>query len=632
MKKLLVSLLILSSCVQAPLRQNTLVPALPSSRMPAQSQTDFEAQQTCARDLCGDPRRFQPSRGEGAFKEIIPQNVKSFLEVSVNPLLAQLVDDRANMGLLKIGAIEILTKRLERDFLTFPQITFVVISTLTRRFGELSSEVQVPTDKGVGIAFDYEKLRLKQPDFDPVILKKAVTIINAFLASAEAKEAYAYQGLSYDFYFQLLQQQNPSYPLNELQQSDAFTLTGEIRRVMEKLGVFSYLNFDLDVIGKVSRNELLTDTEKQEYMKLRSATLSMKGVLNIDVQMAAVENLIDVTKLLREIKWPETASISKTLLGSDRARAFAKQKVSDYCEKAIAPAIAASPSDLRLKKAFAFGQSVKVAAKTAAALYFSGQALGAAQSAIDRVEFVSPVGIEKSKANMLEKFGKDLKILKQQKRIFETATAGQLDWKSLFVSTFVEMNARSEEILFQATQDSCDGMRPAFFEDGALTAIGKIKVGWQSLLYPGWGAGIIAHELGHVVSAAATGLEGSEKYDFARQCTARLHKQMLTDTVFNLSSPNNEEDWSDLFAATTMKELNKTWPFVQNFGCALLPLASDDGYGKLDLFSGRGSKGHSNDLFRAIHIQVNTDREIPNSCLGLVKGKKTELFSSPCGK
>ncbi len=132
-----------------------------------------------------------------------------------------------------------------------------------------------------------------------------------------------------------------------------------------------------------------------------------------------------------------------------------------------------------------------------------------------------------------------------------------------------------------------------------------IKISWFSVKYPAYGAGIVAHELGHVVS------QNSSQYDHQKQCLA--NKQ---------SNQYMEEDIADFIAAKVSVRLQNQMK-QGNFGCILASTEetsdSSNAFNQRQQFSLSPDPNdvHSSGLYRALQIAMNRKENIPVTCKAL---------------
>lgn len=134
-----------------------------------------------------------------------------------------------------------------------------------------------------------------------------------------------------------------------------------------------------------------------------------------------------------------------------------------------------------------------------------------------------------------------------------------------------------------------------------------IKVSWFSVKRPDYGASIVAHELGHIVSAH------SRSFDTQKAC--------LTDKQGG-SNQFQEEDIADLIA---LKVVTKSQNTLQhnNFGCALASMEKEPHLLNIDK-----KDVHSSPLYRALQVASARKEAIPASCMSLVNAQAPQALRS----
>ncbi len=153
-----------------------------------------------------------------------------------------------------------------------------------------------------------------------------------------------------------------------------------------------------------------------------------------------------------------------------------------------------------------------------------------------------------------------------------------------------------EETIYNEVQEFCEENGPKHIADAALSSLSLINVGWRSVMYPEYGYGIAAHELGHVISAADPEATASTKY-----CLAENKGQVAATT---------EEDFADNFAMK-MLELSKATD-NRNYGCLLLRQA-DRQYSNLTMGIDPDipDDSHSSGFYRLIALGTHLDNLTP---------------------
>ena len=192
-----------------------------------------------------------------------------------------------------------------------------------------------------------------------------------------------------------------------------------------------------------------------------------------------------------------------------------------------------------------------------------------------------------------------------------------------------------EESAITDVRSVCSGLEPSFFEDKTLAEIKLIQVGWQSIAFPELGAGVLAHEIGHVVSKAVSTLNSlptAIAYTSARQCSADNHRAFEPAVLGRNFSQFAEEDWADVFSVKAMSYLRSVWPYSKNMACALVHISNSKTYDGFDLFIPGSTDVHSTGAYRVMQTEVNSGRALPASCSAAYATSELSAVANACGK
>ena len=108
----------------------------------------------------------------------------------------------------------------------------------------------------------------------------------------------------------------------------------------------------------------------------------------------------------------------------------------------------------------------------------------------------------------------------------------------------------------------CESLRPQYFIDRSFWETRTIRLGWQSAIFGEFGAGVIAHELGHIISGQARSAKnGNSAFTETRACTVSIHSAL--NSKGEVTEQYQEEDWADTFAASVLNELKTDWPYAR---------------------------------------------------------------------
>jgi len=235
---------------------------------------------------------------------------------------------------------------------------------------------------------------------------------------------------------------------------------------------------------------------------------------------------------------------------------------------------------------------------------------------IEGVGFSMPLSTKARAQKISAELDEKIENLENDIRVLENASVEE------FALMVVAAAAPSKDDR-TAIQTLCESHYIGGSSDYTLTLTGKISVSWQSIKNKYTGYGVMAHEMGHVISAALRETESNKAsydlsaYEAAKTCTAIRHGL----TPETLESHDTEEDFADLFAAHLTKRQASLMATKGNFGCILLGHDSKV-YGPatgLELKHPETTQDvHSTSFYRLIQQEMDLGRSLPSSCQKIV--------------
>lgn len=154
---------------------------------------------------------------------------------------------------------------------------------------------------------------------------------------------------------------------------------------------------------------------------------------------------------------------------------------------------------------------------------------------------------------------------------------------------------------------ACVQMVDLDITDKTLPVDDSVKISWLSVRSPRLGAGILAHELGHIVDRFSTA------FSTQRQC---LIGKKSSDTYAG-------EDFGDWFAAKVAVQLEKNDRMpTENIGCFF---ASAE---KTATLADPTGDVHSSGLYRALNIAQTEGKKLPDSCTKLAQQENAKAIGS----
>jgi len=582
----------------------------------------------CAIDLCGDTKSFLNLDEMISSRKNVPINIKNEFDQNIRPLLDNWVRFSIETLRKQLNSSIDQIAQLQKSSLTDNEkiINNLIWALGHKKFGSLLSAA---TTSSYGmIVIDKTKAATLLTDLNPVEQDYLVQYVQAIVNRAEYGEL---NFLYSDTYINLLALK---YPASSL-------------KVAARLDGQHFLDIQNELMTIDPNLDFLSSITKQNFVKLAHGE---EVILNPDTQgrigrarlnLALYHDVLtpgptrdlflkrpityDHGQLNQKLK--DLSSYMTTLILDESKIQLLKSKMMDQCLASYNLAMSTAPSDLAIRSMLSKIESVKKVAKEVASNY-SGNASGAVDSAIQNAKFIMPVSI-RNVAPLWISVVKDMMASDQEDAKARTSAR----WISRYSVDIAD--DFTDDMLFFNIKNVCQSLQPTGLSDHALTTLGAISVSWQSVIYPEVGIGVVAHEIGHIVSSISSrGSIWPTEIQQVRQCIALRH---LSSANFNFAHVNNvkyvEEDWADMFAAQVMKRLRPDFPFLRNYACVML---GKDGssYGSsqrpLSLVNSNRSDTHSADFFRVIQLQLEMG-SLPPSCQSQISNDGLSFFKQ-CGK
>jgi|GEM_PF-3997057 hypothetical protein len=576
----------------------------------------------CVADLCGSTKFLVNATGSGDFSRFQPRDVKLLFNDSLKPVMNEIMD----LEMDRLRKIIDLWPHLESRFKT---------ETLNEEQKILLSVVKftnVDFDK-IQVVFEYKGGRIwvnqaKWKELEPQRSTESIRATSQFIEilfnSDQVNAASDLDGTSYDFALKLLDLETPE----ALQAWSGRMATKAFSRLIN-LGPFLVSRSDIEPLQKLSRGEELDSYEKTTFVHT-VAQLFRQDAFFEDPSMREFLNQPPPWQEIKTSFSPLVNRLRLALEDPSQQKLF-RERILGKCEKKINGYMSSIPSGLMIRNAQALSEAVKDRSQEILRRLLRGDALEGALSAVRKTKF-SFVG-DKDPEGLLQSI-----FLSRKDDLEKANNLNQA--RDLVAALVFQLMSPSEtdlsQNLFPTLTSLCERIKPPFLTDKTLTGSQQILTSWQSVKWPQYGAPIIAHELGHVVSRAI-----GDKDTFFPQIMSAIKKshEEFYDFKDETSSLNNEEDFADFFSAQVMKDLEKSWAPVDNMGCLLLPIDGEreDFRPESLSFLKTSEESHSTGIFRLIQTQVLLGKEIPKSCQALppvqriMKGNE-RLSLLPTGK
>ncbi len=339
----------------------------------------------------------------------------------------------------------------------------------------------------------------------------------------------------------------------------------------------------------------LSPDEKEDFISERMTLLSIQEILpNGNWRDFLLQRPVDIksmaAKLVNKAQKAQDQNLSKEMLAAERV------SLSFKCTYHMLNKIASSPTPDQNQKFSQLAQGLKTDARRviSGSQYNSSEVL----QAIDKVTLMLPPTKQQTAAAISRILKSKVHASKiAQDRISKLDTNNQEDRELVLLMLAGAYSGPQSkgEGAFENVKEFCLENSAEGISDAAYTSYQVVNVGWRSVLYPQFGYGIVAHELGHVISAADS---ASMRSQFSQVKSCLQKNQDSTSYL--------EEDIADLFAA----EMIKLKPTHQaNYSCLLLQ--QDDGkYSDLQMSSDKDGV-HSSSFYRLISVDSQLNKLKP---------------------
>jgi hypothetical protein len=363
------------------------------------------------------------------------------------------------------------------------------------------------------------------------------------------------------------------------------------------------------VVEKALTGVTLSYSEQISFLKKVKQAILQSYILDSKVQTAFAKVPFNSEKFLTEFELAYSEGpIGKAMAKPQTLKTILKEGV-ELCSSKLAYSYAALPTQAQIEE---FKNIVAKIQTTA-------------QSMME----------EKTKASLPQPFKAEVLYPEARENLIATWTGGlqtaianrdamvrnyktlDISDKSVLDALLIFAASRSaDEKVFGDVFEFCDEAYAPKLNDSALYGSHMINISWPTVTHPEQGAGIVAHEFGHIVSHdLPENLLKPEK-----SC---LQNQQGTELYV-------EEDFADLFASTLMKRLNYKIANVQtqNFACGLNS-REGNGWKTGSVKNEEAADPHSSGLYRLLAIADSTTG-LTSQCSDYLASIGDKRFSRYC--
>jgi len=415
---------------------------------------------------------------------------------------------------------------------------------------------------------------------------------------ADYYAAYAKTGNPVNF---RLQRNYPLLSPSEALKRDAASLLDIQAKMKITFPLLSQLLFQdhEQIVTKASTGAELSKMESEAYFVAAITAHILSPVIEPSWRERLLKIPVDWTKIVSrtQIKGKFEKELAK-----ERARDVKKEitDITAICRTKLAQADASRISDFQKRRALQHIESVRAASKTVLLKLFGKEALSAYGSAIDDATFSisDPEDhFTAVKKEIESEFRSSMLGLQITRKPTPETDQQLLAALILFDDEDDDKEDEKHDIL-----EECEKIQTRTLTDHALTSQGRIGVSWYTAAYPQFGIGVLAHEMGHVLSKRLREGGKTGRVEETYMCVKNRNPYVLEPAQQTWL----EEDFADFFAAQVVKELRAQGgnsSIGANFACALID-DNGDTYGTNDLEPGKDDP-HSSPFLRMILQSVD---------------------------
>lgn len=288
---------------------------------------------------------------------------------------------------------------------------------------------------------------------------------------------------------------------------DARLLLAEVERIRTSFSsVMVQLmmqSLSTDSLDRAAQGQDLSASDSQAYLEA-TMTIGMMSVIfdggkNYQALMKFPVDFEALRKKMIENSTIEKSLITAQSIDLDRVAL----QIANVCSNKLTASLDMGASDLRLRRGKIMVQQIKEASKKVARRFNSDPVLQqAAEERIDQIQFKMP----ESYNDKLEKLEAVLAEQRRSAQAFRAINWDDHEGRDVLLmfsllsglgSTLDGINLTFEE---SEMKKACEALPVGTLSDFSMTSLGNISVSWFTLNYPTVGSGVVAHEIGHVVS------------------------------------------------------------------------------------------------------------------------------------
>lgn len=377
----------------------------------------------------------------------------------------------------------------------------------------------------------------------------------------------------------------------------------------------------LGLLEKARKTADLTRAESEQFVNM---VVGLRTLANLYAnpkiaELVAKVNL-DYTGLKKRIEKAQVLKGWDELIHPSEARVKARLKRHDVCKDYVAGHLAAR-IDAKSSAQFKTTTLELVRAAQHVLIDDFGITDGVLLGEVGRTRFAQPDS-DFLYPQFLTRMQNGIRY---QKQVLEMEKKAPADARKLALLVAMSDLPQEDRADFDGDFVSdCQNFIVPDLTDFSVTVKGYVSASWFTVLFPERGAGIVAHEIGHIVSnIVRTKIQKSRdiqkwtpfinRYQCVRDRNPYVLKVLSTDN----NSVWGEEDWSDHFASLVLKKYQSWQPVkATNLGCVLTPELK--GRYNVKSTDPLHEDVHSSGILRTLFIAMDREGSVPKACESLL--------------
>lgn len=575
----------------------------------------LELKESCAQEICGHPSQAEtPSNLLALPLDSDPEALRIY-ESQFHPLFAQQIASEINQRRKVLSTFETAAPRLKNVKPSKHETALMNVMWTMAHFSKVKQSLKTETSQGKS-KYEWNDAKLKEElsGFSASDIKHFKVMYLDIAQSSELRLASLVSALPLKNVLEIV------FPNQPVEESSKLLAANLQRSIQELKNAFPSLPFpELPSIEALAAGEDLGPDLVQNlsmaitYNYLHRVVIHEPGVF--------VARAIPVAATLQSFTTEGRLGSLQGELANTTALQEASIEALDTCRANIIRSYRTAPSEadiehlkqlIQTTKALTLGNLEKMS--------ISAEKKKEIEKAIDNLGFKFPL----TQKQMLATYERMARY-KLNVSMADLAAYDKYTDNDLFLSLYSDLIEKGD-VLTDSLKKLCSEYAPSDLTDHVITAFGQVGVSWQTARFPKLGAGIIAHELGHVISAILKNkATAADAYTAIKSCTvARRGTNTKIDT--------SEEDFADWIAAKAMGSAKAQGITFDNIGCILMG-NSGSRWGTStglslkypDAINERLNDPHSTAFYRLVQAQNSSLIGMPRTCQAIMDNYAPEM-------